>query len=470
MSLRQDFAAQVDQRIAALGLWLRDNERLIRSAQWVVVGIYVALLAVPALLPLPDGKARILSNITLFAQFVFWGLWWPFVLASMVLVGRAWCGLLCPEGSLSEAESRHGLGRALPHWLRWKGWPFAAFALTTIYGQLVSVYQYPKPAVLILGGSTFAAIIVGYLYGHSKRVWCRYLCPVNGVFGLLSKLAPLHFYVDQDAWQAWSKPRAAKPSQFNCAPLVVIPTMEGNASCHMCGRCADFRGSVTLARRSPNEEIVHVAGKKPDASETALIIFGLIGLASGAFHWSSSSWLVSAKQAIAGWLIGYGLVRPLEPFLPWWLLTNYPEQNDTLSLLDGALIVGFIITSTLVIGAVICLCIATAVRLAGAWQTARFHHLAQCLIPIAGCGVILGLSSLTVTMLHNEGLTLSFVPVVRASLLLASGAWALWLGYRILGLFSVSQMRRLLALVPLALAITTAGMAWATLFWHFGGR
>ena len=166
----------------------------------------------------------------------------------------------------------------------------------------------------------------------------------------------------------------------------------------------------------------------------------------------------------------YGLVWPLEPLLPWWLLTNYPEQNDTLSLLDGALIVGFILTSTLVIGAVICLCIAAAVRLAGTWQTARFHHLAQCLIPIAGCGVILGLSSLTVTMLHNEGLTLSFVPIVRASMLFASGAWAFWLGFRILGLFSGSLVRHLLALVPLVLAIMTAGVTWATLFWHFGGR
>ena len=101
---------------------------------------------------------------------------------------------------MTEAASRFGRGSRVPRWITWKGWPFVAFALTTVYGQMVSVYQYPKPALLILGGSTLGAIVVGYLYGRNNRVWCRYLCPVNGVFGVLAKLAPVHFRVDEEAW------------------------------------------------------------------------------------------------------------------------------------------------------------------------------------------------------------------------------------------------------------------------------
>ena len=135
----------IDAGLARAGTWLHDHQNLIRRLQWGVVGVYAALLVVPAILPLPQGAEHIWTHFTLFAQFVFWGIWWPFVLVSMVLVGRLWCGLLCPEGALSERAAEHGRGGAIPRWLQWKGWPFVAFVLTTIYGQMTSVYQYPRP-------------------------------------------------------------------------------------------------------------------------------------------------------------------------------------------------------------------------------------------------------------------------------------------------------------------------------------
>ena len=137
-----------------------------------------------------------------------------------------------------------------------------------------------KPALAILGGSTVAAIVVGLLYGRNKRVWCRYLCPVNGVFAVLAKLAPVSFQVDHAGWAASPKPRG---DTFNCAPLVPVKTMTGAGACHMCGRCSGYRGAVRLARRSPTHEIVHVAGTEPSLDQTVLILFGMMGLAVGAF-------------------------------------------------------------------------------------------------------------------------------------------------------------------------------------------
>jgi polyferredoxin len=455
----------IDALLKRIGDALRRHQTAIRYGQWAVVGFYLVLIAVPTFLPMPSKTAHIWNNLTLFAQFAFWGIWWPFVLLSMILVGRLWCGLICPEGALTEFASTRGKGHAVPHWITWRGWPFVAFAATTVYGQMVSVYQYPGPALLILGGSTIGAIVVGFLYGRSKRVWCRYLCPVNGVFGVLSKLAPVHFAVDQSAWRAWPKQRGTRTASMNCAPLVPIRTMQGNSLCHMCGRCSGFRDAVTLARRSPNFEIIHVAGNDPKPVETILIVFGLIGIAFGAFHWSSSELYVDVKQFLAEWLVDHGLTWPLSPVAPWWILTNYPDQNDTLTPLDGVVLLGDIFGVALMLGAFVTLCLAGSTLALDRWSMRRFHHLAQALIPIAGCGVFLGLSGLTVTMLRHEGIALDLVNPLRACLLVGAGLWSLWLAWQLSALHARSRTRRLIAMFPFCLAIVGSCGSWATLYW-----
>ncbi|SFH05633.1 4Fe-4S binding protein [Methylobacterium gossipiicola] len=453
--------AWVDAKLAAFGDWLQRHGGVIRTIQWIVVAIYLVLVAVPAFLPLPGRTAHLWNDLTVFAQFAFWGIWWPFVLVSMVVVGRAWCGILCPEGALTEFASRWSLGRAVPRWLSWGGWPFVAFAGTTVYGQMVSVYGYPKPVLAVLGGSTLAAIVIGLLYGRNKRVWCRYLCPVNGVFAVLAKLAPISFQVDHAAWAASPKPKGAA---FNCAPLVPVKTMNGAGACHMCGRCSGYRGAVRLARRSPTHEIVHVAGNEPSLDQTTLILFGMMGLAVGAFQWSSSPWFIDAKQWLATWLIEHGTSWPLETTLPWFVLTNYPEHNDVLTLLDGVLLLAYIAATALVLGLSLSGLVALGTRALGAWSSRHFHHLTQTLIPVAGCGVFLGLSALTVTFLRGDGINLPYVSELRGGLLLGSSLWSTWLAWRVSGLYAAG-LRRAAATLAIAAACGLSVFGWVLLFW-----
>jgi polyferredoxin len=464
-------AHAADMRVSgfwsSVGHWLLAHQRAIRMLQWAMVAVYLVLLVGPAALPFPDHTERLWNNAVLFSQFVFWGIWWPFVLLSMLVVGRAWCGLLCPEGSLSEFASRHGRARATPRWITWGGWPFLAFLATTIYGQMVSVYQYPSAALVLLGGSTLAAIVVGAAYGRSKRVWCRYLCPVSGVFGLLAKLAPLHFAVETEAWRASQRMPKQRLAAINCAPLVPIRTMRGASLCHMCGRCDGFRGAVSLAPRSPNREIIDVAGATANPWETALIIFGMIGAAMGAFHWSISSAFVAVKQHIARVLVEHGIMWPLDATLPWWMLTNYPAQNDVLSVLDGGLLITYILITGAVLGSAICGFLALATRAIGRWSWARFHHLAQCLIPIAGCGVFLGLSALTVNMLRHEGLSFDWVGAARMLLLASACAWSLWLAACVSRRYVRSRAGAVLPTLAVGGAVATAATGPALMFWFW---
>jgi polyferredoxin len=426
-------------------------------------------------LPLPDGTAHLWSNLTLAAEFAFWGIWWPFVLLSMVLFGRLWCGVLCPEGTLTEWASKHGRGLGIPRWMRWGGWPFVAFVCTTVYGQMVSVYQYPKAAMVVLGGSTVAAIVVGYFYTRGKRAWCRYLCPVNGVFGLLSKLAPMHYRTQEVAWRQSLDTDAAqrrvftlhpaKPKAVDCAPMLDLRRLDGTSDCHMCGRCSKHHDAIAMQWRSPSEEIVTLAATKANYWQTALIVYGLLGVAIGAFHWSASPWYVTAKQWLATWLVDHDILWPLASNAPWWILTNYPDQNDTFNWLDGALLISYIGATAIVWGSVTLMGLACAVRLAGTWRTQRMHHLAQALIPVAGIGVFLGLSSTTLALLRAEGLALPWINDLRLTLLMGANIWALWLAWQIARTWALNVPRALLCILPFLAVLVWNDTAWAWLFW-----
>lgn len=418
----------MSRALATLGRAMRRRRALILAVQWSIVLTYFVLLIVPAVRPLPPEQASILDNLTRFAQFAFWGIWWPFVMVSMMTMGRVWCGMFCPEGALTEWISHRGLGHGIPRWLKWGGWPFVAFLCTTVYGQLVSVYEYPKATALVLGGSTLAALTVGFVYGRGKRVWCRHLCPANGVFALLAKVAPVHFRVDRAAWE--SAPPGARTSRrhaVDCAPIIDVRRMQGASECHMCGRCAGERNAVDLAPRSVNVEILTLPDARVSRWEVATLVLGVLGIAMGAFQWSASPWFVAAKQGTATWLIDHGWMWLLGSDIPWWILTHYPTKNDVFTWLDGAMIVAYIGATAVAVGAWVGVWLAAAGRLArvSPWR------LGYALIPLAGVSVFVGLSALTVTLLKEEGLAMHWVGWTRGALLALGVVWSARLAWGI---------------------------------------
>jgi hypothetical protein len=297
-----------------------------------------------------------------------------------------------------------------------------AFIMTTVYGQLISVYDYPQAALLILGGSTVAAVAIGWMYGKGKRVWCRYLCPVSGVFALLARIAPVHFRVDRETWNSYPRRTPAA----DCAPLLNVRKLDGMAQCHACGRCSGHRDAIQLAARSPNAEIL--TGATPRTSETVLLLFGMLGVAMGAFQWSVSPWFVRGKQAAAEWLVNRDILWPLGDSPAWWLLTRHPEASDVFSWLDGAAILAWISMYALVLGGFAWLTVRAAARLAGI----DWHRLALALVPLAGIGLFLGLSMMSATHLRAEGIYLGWLTPLRAALVAIGLSWSAWLGWQLI--------------------------------------
>lgn len=471
-------------RLRALGDWMAAHRPVILGIQWVIVLFYAALVVLPAFLPHPQPDTRLFSSdygassfidptlcatdgtplvqdkslpqpvwherLVLAAQYLFWGVWWPFVILSVMFMGRVWCGVLCPEGALSEWASRHGRAGAIPRWLRWSGWPAVAFVLTTVYGQLISVYEYPQAALLILGGSTVAAMAVGWLWGRNKRVWCRYLCPVSGVFALLARLSPLHYRVDREAWAR----HTARVAAVNCTPLLNVSQLTSMANCHACGRCSGHKDAVELALRSPNTEILQ--GPAPRSAEALLLLFGVLGTAMAAFQWTLSPLFVQLKQGSAEWLLGHGIDWPLQTNAPWWLLTHQEATGDLFSWLDGAAILAYIGAVALALGGLCYIAMRLAQRCTGvAWQ-----RLTLTLTPLAGMGLFLGLSMMSATHLRAEGVALGWLPAARATVLALAVAWSLWLGLRMVLQPRAGALRSAGAMTALVAANALVAAQW----------
>lgn len=442
--------------LARLGTAMARHRRIILAMQWVVVVFYLVLLVIPAFMPIPAEDAHLYNNFRLFAQFMFWGIWWPFVMLSTMLLGRVWCGVFCPEGALTELVSRHGLGLAIPRWIRWSGWPFVAFVCTTVYGQLVSVYEYPQAALLVLGGSTVAAIGVGFMYGKGKRVWCRYLCPANGVFSLLAKISPLHFRVDEEAW----KRNQQRVPMVNCAPLIDIRHMKSASACHACGRCSDYRGAVQLAARNPASEILGYRNRDVSTEEALTLLFGVIGIATAAFQWSSSHLFVQIKTFAANWLIERDSFTLLQDNAPWWLLTHYPAASDVFTWLDGICILAFILGGGVALGTLVFAAVRLTAWIAG--RTLSWQRLALALVPIAGVGVFLGLSMLTLSHLKAERIVLDWVPSARILLLTIGTGFSAWLGWGLIK--GTASVRRLTAFAVYLLPLVLIDAVWSAAF------
>jgi hypothetical protein len=135
------------------------------------------------------------------------------------------------------------------------------------------------------------------------------------------------------------------------------------------------------------------------------------------------------------------------------------------SVLDGGVLLAYIMATAIAIGAPVSLCLWLAARGLGPSPGARFHHFAQSLIPIAACGVFLGLGAITVTMLRAEGLTLGFVGPLRALLLGAAAVWSIVLAWKITGLGAGNILRRCAATFCIGLAASTGLASWVVYFW-----
>jgi hypothetical protein len=98
--------------------------------------------------------------------------------------------------------------------------------------------------------------------------------------------------------------------------------------------------------------------------------------------------------------------------------------------LDGLLVVAWIVGTALVVGGWTSVWLFVAGRFLPGRASANAIALAYTLTPLAAIGLFVGLTALTTTLAHAQGLRLHWLPAARAALLALGAAWTLRLAHR----------------------------------------
>jgi ferredoxin-type protein NapH len=185
------------------------------------------------------------------------------VAALSLLLGRVFCGWLCPMGLLLEGVDRvrrtlRLRDRAVPGWARW---PLAGavLAASLLAGQPLAEWLGPQPnlARLFLFGLAWEALIIPAValldLAVARRLWCRTLCPAGATYGLLARAGALRVALDGGKCNRCGACLTACPQgRFTlqdaagrkAARLVADPQ-----ACIACGACLDACPGGALAFR-----------------------------------------------------------------------------------------------------------------------------------------------------------------------------------------------------------------------------
>lgn len=226
-----------------------------------------------------------------------------------ILLRKAFCGWLCPVGTLSEWLWRFGrkyLGRTweIPKWadlplrslkyilLGLFGYAVYSMTVAELRAFLYSPYGLVADVKMLnffrfLGTAGAAILIALFLLSIAvKNFWCRYLCPYGGLMGLTALLSPV-----------WIRRQPAKC--VDCGKCTKACPAHLPVHTHIQIRSAECTGCLECVAVCPAEGALDLSllGKQPVgrgrtepwaiAAIVGLVFSGIVILAKTSGHWQS---------------------------------------------------------------------------------------------------------------------------------------------------------------------------------------
>ncbi|OFW01850.1 MAG: hypothetical protein A3G20_02590, partial [Acidobacteria bacterium RIFCSPLOWO2_12_FULL_59_11] len=177
------------------------------------------------------------------ATLLTWILWWPAVIFSFLVLGRIWC-VACPFGYMGDLTQKvFSFHLKVPRILKNMWWRLGLFLALTLITTVWSLYSWPIGTAWLALTLTLGAMTLGVIY--EKRTFCRYVCPVGGIFGLYAMASPVRIEVKDK--KLCQKNCSDKDCAQVCKWFEFAPTMERNTDCNLCLDCV---------RACPHDNIV----------------------------------------------------------------------------------------------------------------------------------------------------------------------------------------------------------------------
>ncbi len=194
------------------------------------------------------------------ANFLVWGVWWPFLLLLIWVGGRSWCSF-CPLEGLARLWPWAGQ-RQEPQWLQSYGSLIALSGLLLLLwveqqGHLFQRAPGTAHLLLALVGMT---LLSQQLFG--KRRWCKYLCPLGWLVGRAARYSTLKLRSNNNV--CLSQCRADDCIREQECPMGLHPSAaESSDDCVLCGSCIKHcpHDAVRLDLRFPWQGVLAAPSK-----------------------------------------------------------------------------------------------------------------------------------------------------------------------------------------------------------------